>query len=79
MLGCRCMLGSGSAAKINRCHAFSFMPEFSADSEPCFDVLDFLCRHQGVCFRATDGRAFPTGQFLVSLLRIGMSKSVEFR
>ena len=73
MLGCRCMLESGSATKINRRYAFSFMAEFAADGQPRFLVLGFLFRRQCSGLGAAGRWRSPAGQFLVTLLGIGMA------
>ena len=79
MLGCRCMRESRSAAKINRCHAFSFMPEFATDSEPRLRVLDFLCRCQRVGSGPIGSRTWPARQILVTLLGIGVAQTMQLR
>ena len=66
-----------STAQVHGRDSLAFVAEFAADGQPCLEVLGFLFRDQRVEGGGARGRASPAGQFLVSLLDICMTQTMQ--
>ena len=61
-----------STAQVHGRDRLALVAQFTTDREPCFLVLGFLFRRQRAGLEPAGRRAWPAGQFLVTLLGIGV-------
>ena len=65
-----------STTEVDGGDLFVFVTELAADFETRFGVSGLLCRSDVAGSRATRRRIWPSGQFLIALLRIGVTQSI---
>ena len=71
LVGCS-MTQIVSAAEIHGGDGLAFVAEFTADGQPCLQVLGFLFWGQRAGLGPAGSRAWRSVQFLVSTLGIGV-------